>query len=237
MNANEQRHLPPSPAWTLERVLAELLHPDPATVSLVDKGNGTRLPYVGHAEITRLLCTVDPTWTWAPLEVRDGRPVTTRHRGTIPRRDREPIEVEMVTLWGQLTILGTTRLAVGSVEAHKPDLDKELVGDLLRNGAMRFGIGLGLWLKEDPAPATPGHGAPAQMSPDAIGRPQTGVAPRGHNMATEKQERAIYAISKALGILPPPRGAMTFDEASARIETLKALQEGGGPAGNQEEPF
>jgi hypothetical protein len=50
-------------------------------------------------------------------------------------------------MWGYLTLLGVTRIAVGSVEAHKADLDKELVSDFLRNAAMRFGIALALWTK------------------------------------------------------------------------------------------
>jgi hypothetical protein len=35
------------------------------------------------------------------------------------------------------------------VRSDKPDLDKELVGDFLRNAAMRFGICLALWSKQD----------------------------------------------------------------------------------------
>ena len=40
-------------------------------------------------------------------------------------------------------------LGVGSVRADKQELDKELVGDFLRNAAMRFGIALSLWSKQD----------------------------------------------------------------------------------------
>jgi hypothetical protein len=39
--------------------------------------------------------------------------------------------------------------SVGSVRADKQDLDKELVGDFLRNASMRFGIALSLWSKQD----------------------------------------------------------------------------------------
>jgi hypothetical protein len=41
------------------------------------------------------------------------------------------------------------RLGVGSVRADKQELDKELVGDFLRNAAMRFGICLSLWTKQE----------------------------------------------------------------------------------------
>ena len=52
-------------------------------------------------------------------------------------------------MWGRLTIHGVTRVAVGSCEVIKPDLDKELVSDFLRNAAMRFGICLSLWTKQE----------------------------------------------------------------------------------------
>jgi hypothetical protein len=52
-------------------------------------------------------------------------------------------------MWGTLTLLGKSMLGVGSVRADKQDLDKELVGDFLRNAAMRFGIALSLWSKQD----------------------------------------------------------------------------------------
>jgi hypothetical protein len=52
-------------------------------------------------------------------------------------------------MWGELTILGQARLGVGSVRADKQELDKELVGDFLRNAAMRFGICLSLWTKQE----------------------------------------------------------------------------------------
>jgi hypothetical protein len=35
------------------------------------------------------------------------------------------------------------------VRADKQDLDKELIGDFLRNASMRFGIALSLWSKQD----------------------------------------------------------------------------------------
>jgi hypothetical protein len=52
-------------------------------------------------------------------------------------------------MWATLTLLGKSLLGVGSVRSDKPDMDKELVGDFLRNAAMRFGISLSLWSKQD----------------------------------------------------------------------------------------
>lgn len=67
--------------------------------------------------------------------------------------------------------------------------------------------------------------------PDAPQGRQTGETARPRGMATDKQERALYAISKALGVLPPAKGTLTFEEASNRIEELKAAQ----LAGNDQE--
>ena len=38
-------------------------------------------------------------------------------------------------------------MAVGTCEARKADPEKELIGDLLRNAGLRFGIGTKLWSK------------------------------------------------------------------------------------------
>jgi hypothetical protein len=68
----------------------------------------------------------------------------------------------MATMWFELTLLGTSRLAIGTAKANAFDLDKQLYGDALRNGAMRFGISLNLWTKNEweeldhnPAPSKP----------------------------------------------------------------------------------
>lgn len=100
------------------------------------------IDYVGHAEATRILIEVDPLWSWEPAAwTADGRPATT----LIPRPNRSSI----AEMWGRLTVLGKTLPCVGTADASKDDVGKELIGDLLRNGAMRFGIGLQLWSKAD----------------------------------------------------------------------------------------
>lgn len=88
------------------------------------------LDYVGHAEITDRLLTVDSEWTWEPLSVgADGLPQM-GHGG----------------LWIRLTVAGVTRLGFGSADGKSgPDAVKEMIGDALRNAAMRFGVGLDLW--------------------------------------------------------------------------------------------
>ena len=40
-------------------------------------------------------------------------------------------------------------MGFGTVEVRKNEKEKELIGDAIRNAAMRFGVALGLWVKED----------------------------------------------------------------------------------------
>lgn len=196
--------------------LIDYYTPDPQIVSQLDK-NGVSLSYVGHAEITRMLIEIDPEWTWEPAAWIDGRPATHLQAGLIKRRDGTVTEVPMVTLWGRLTLLGVTRTAVGSVEAHKPDLDKELVSDFLRNAAMRFGLCLSLWAKG--GPPTPVH----QTRPAASQQTRpSGWAP------TDKQRNLVRALGYA-GPVPTTRD--DFDRLVESLKSAKAAQL------NPEEPF
>jgi hypothetical protein len=119
----------------LFKVLHDYAVPDPKIVGKLPKG-GIQLDFVGHADITRILIEIDPCWRWVPIGWDEGRPVI-------------HVENGMATMWGELTLLGQARLGVGSCRADKPDLDKELVSDFLRNAAMRFGIALSLWTKQE----------------------------------------------------------------------------------------
>jgi hypothetical protein len=119
----------------LEEILGAYGVPDPKIVGKLPKA-GTSLDFVGHADITRILLEIDPTWRWVPIAWDNGRPSI-------------HVENGIATMWGELTILGQARLGVGSVRADKQELDKELIGDFLRNAAMRFGICLSLWTKQE----------------------------------------------------------------------------------------
>jgi len=119
----------------LFKVLHDYAVPDPKIVGKLPKG-GAQLDFVGHADITRILIEVDPCWRWLPIGWEDGRP-------------KIHVENGIATMWGELTLLGQARLGVGSCRADKQDLDKELVSDFLRNAAMRFGIALSLWTKQE----------------------------------------------------------------------------------------
>lgn len=119
-------------------------HFNPPAELVFKKGNAD---YVGHADITRILTDIDPLWTWEPAAMGPDGPVIVERHGRL-------------CLWGWMTVLGKRLPCVGTVETrtiekrlNSPqgpvEVDKELIGDLIRNGAMRFGIALGLWSKAD----------------------------------------------------------------------------------------
>lgn len=90
---------------------------------------GMSLDYVGHAAVTDRLLAVDPLWSWEPFATtEDG----------LPALDRSG------NLWIRLTICGVTRIGVGDGKNAK-----EVIGDGIRNAAMRFGVALDLWSKEE----------------------------------------------------------------------------------------
>jgi len=128
------------------------------------------IDYVGHAEITRILCEIDPSWYWLPFgNAPDGTPA-------IVYSGKE------ASMWGTLHLLGQGRIGVGTCEKGKHDEAKELIGDFLRNAAMRFGIGLRLWSKnewEATVDETPAATSPPQdriaTSRTADGVVETGV--------------------------------------------------------------
>jgi hypothetical protein len=218
----------------LEEVFAHYGNPDPSIVKAISK-NGVELSYVGHGEITKALSEIDPEWTWEPVLGADGLPAIRIQKGQIPRRDRDPILVDMATMWGRLTLNGVTRWAVGSVEAHKPDLDKELVSDLLRNAGMRFGIALGLWIG-DSTPPTRTAGT-MRTTTDAG---SDVVTTRPANAPSEKQLWLVGKLFKEQGKLPPHNlGSMDKFEVSRLIEQLKAGDEVPPPTDTDapEEPF
>lgn len=151
------------------------------------------LDYVGHADVTRRLIETDPEWSWEPVE-RDVDPqilaaaIATGNPDMVKAvLDAAPPKFEVdehgnpVGLWIYLTVLGVTRRGYGSCPSSQSDAAKVLIGDALRNAAMRFGVALDLWAKGDRADpaaenavAAPGRRAhqPRQQS-----RPQQRQAP------------------------------------------------------------
>ena len=96
------------------------------------------LDYVGHGAVTDRLLEVDPSWSWEPLAF---------DAGGMPSFVYGNDNKSPVAFWIKLTVLDVTRLGVGTCEQGQFDAEKVLIGDALRNAAMRFGVALDLWIK------------------------------------------------------------------------------------------
>lgn len=108
---------------------AALRKPFPkSAIGQLPKG-GVMLDYVGHAATTDRLLAVDSEWTWEPLGLDEHG---------LPAIDAAG------NLWIRLTVCGVTRIGCGDGKSMK-----ERIGDAIRNAAMRFGVALDLWAKED----------------------------------------------------------------------------------------
>lgn len=114
------------------------------------------LDYVGHAALTDRLLDSDPKWNWEPLAfTQTGMPATDENGG----------------MWIRLTVCGVTRYGYGHPDGKKGgDAIKELIGDALRNAAMRFGAALDLWhkgdlhgLDDEPTPPFNAHAATGRI--------------------------------------------------------------------------
>ena len=93
--------------------------------------NAVHLDYVGHAALTDRLLDCDPEWNWEP--------------STLPGLPNPGHG-----MWITLTVCGVSRLGYGAADGKQGgDAIKEVIGDALRNAAMRFGAALDLWHKGD----------------------------------------------------------------------------------------
>lgn len=112
------------------------------------------LDYVGHAALTDRLLDTDLEWSWEPMSYgQDGLPALDKVGG----------------LWIKLTVCGVTRPGYGSADGKSGgDAMKEIIGDALRNAAMRFGAALDLWHKGDlhADEADQGQSQTGAVSPD-----------------------------------------------------------------------
>ena len=161
----------------LEEILGAYGVPDPKIVGKLPKG-GQSLSFVGHADITKMLIEVDSEWTWEPVAFDvNGLPAYRVENG-------------MAHMAGWLTVQGVRRLGIGSVMHNKPDLLKELVSDFIRNSAMRFGICLSLWTKQEWDDHSPVVATPA---PKVAKAEPVGDAP----LSQEQIEQFIAACEKA----------------------------------------
>ncbi|KMS59151.1 hypothetical protein V474_07915 [Novosphingobium barchaimii LL02] len=93
--------------------------------------DAVHLDYVGHAALTDRLLDCDPQWNWEPV-ILPGLP----NPGN--------------GMWIRLTVCGVSRIGFGDAGTKQGgDAIKEVIGDAMRNAAMRFGAALDLWHKGD----------------------------------------------------------------------------------------
>lgn len=145
------------------------------------------LDYMGHADVTEALLAADPLWNWEPMAVReDGSP------RLVLNADHWPIG-----LWIRLTVLGVTRIGYGSCEGGKDDAVKELIGDAIRNAALRFGIAVTLWSKAEGG---------------------TYVAPPPPSDEERERADADAAHAAAEDTQDPPRSEPPAEDAPARTD-------------------
>lgn len=185
------------------------------------------LDYVGHADVTDRLLQVDPEWTWEPLAfTAEGLPAFGNGG-----------------LWIRLTVAGTTRLGFGDAPGKAGgDAVKEVIGDAIRNAALRFGVGLDLWRKERPVEeseekpasrprsrrATASEAASRDSSRDDqlpqepnqrkalfAGLGQLGLA------GDDKRDERLRIISAIVKREVTSTSDLTYNEAAAVIEAVK----------------
>lgn len=121
------------------------------------------LDYVGHAALTHRLLDADPFWSWEPLAYTETG---------LPRFD------ETGGLWIKLKVCGHSRIGYGHAASKSwSDIgsrEKEVIGDALRNAAMRFGAALDLWHKGDLTLDDDDNVASPPVKKD-LGKPMSGV--------------------------------------------------------------
>jgi hypothetical protein len=194
-----------------------------SSVGQLPKG-GVLLDYVGHAVTTDRLLTVDPEWTWEPMAVDE---------------HGNPFPDAAGNLWIRLTVCGVTRIGVGDGNTMKIR-----IGDAIRNAAMRFGVALDLWTKEELEGEPGEHREPEKKATRVKATPPDDpwldTPPRdpGERKATQKQHGMMGALMKELGITTrdgallyvsdvighpvESRNDLTVDEAGKVIDALTA---------------
>lgn len=168
------------------------------------------LAYVGHAAATNRLLDADLEWNWRPIATdSDGLPLFDKDGG----------------LWIGLTICGVTRMGYGNADQKEPraasagDRVKEVIGDAIRNAAMRFGVALELWHKG--GSLGPQDGRPPRDDDDGGGGEGGGdQGGQGAQRATPQRRSAAKPASGK----PPASGNISPNQVKFLEQKLKALK-------------
>ena len=177
------------------------------------------LDYVGHAALTDRLLDADPEWNWAPVATTDkGVPALDENGG----------------MWIRLTVCGVTRLGYGHPDGKRGgDAIKEVIGDALRNAAMRFGAALDLWHKGDLHADDPAEPPTAETNevPLAAARPPFNAAAARDRIKCKIEAvqtlddlgevwRAENPVIKEVGAVSKPMMAELVAAKNARRDAL-----------------
>lgn len=188
----------------------------PEAIGKLPRG-GTQLDYVGHADVTSRLLEADPTWNWEPLASDENG---------LPRFDLDD-KGRPVGLWIKLTAGGVTRMGYGSCPSNQNDAVKVLIGDALRNAAMRFGVALDLWAKGDRADPT------AENPSGSAGHARRGRSADPFEDATPARPRqrpqavrptAAEQVAPATGDGEPDKDAQVFADEAYEARTVKDVE-------------
>jgi hypothetical protein len=187
--------------------------------------------YVGHADTTTRLNEVDPAWSWEPAyrdvdrevlmaAIASGNPEIVK----LVIENSPPKYDQFRGMWMKLVVHDDQgdaheRLCYGDAGTKSgPNAVKELIGDGIRNGAMRFGVATGLWSKSERAAAREGTAnanGSRQIKPAAQeGRVEPGGTtaepdtPAGTAVAT-----ALAKLARTIALKPDS----TVDELQAQV--------------------
>ncbi|MGH9088811.1 MAG: hypothetical protein ACRDYZ_12010 [Acidimicrobiales bacterium] len=193
---------------------AELRKPFPkSAIGKLPKG-GVMLDYCGHAATTDRLLAVDPAWTWEPMAVDEfGVPKSVGGN-----------------LWIRLTVCGVTRIGVGDGSSAK-----EAIGDAIRNAAMRFGVALDLWSKEEleqshgPAVAAPvwtPEGAKVEVAVPITDKTRKALFALMGNVGISADDDQRAFLADTLGRPVPTRADLTEAEGLKAGKRLRRIEQG-----------
>lgn len=177
----------------------------PGQIGKLPRG-GRSLDYVGHAAVTDRLNRIDPGWNYEIVERVEVEHPDGRH---------------LIAIIGAITIGGKTMIEAGDVDRpgrYGEEL-KLAIGDFIRRGAMRFGVALDLWSKEDLAQESQTKSKSSQRrrtqeyNPDvADGGETPEVSPTDDSPPSDNHQ--------------PPPGAMVFTKGdAAKFPRLAGLSE------------
>lgn len=194
--------------------LARLREPFPSKVIGRLPRGGVQLAYVGHAAVTDRLLSIDPFWAIDFCAFDEKRN---------PALDADG------QLHILLTVCGVTRAGVGDGSP----VWKILVGDALRNAAMRFGVALDLWTRDELESVVIANapswqtGSMAQDAGQGVTDATLAALQEYMDALEFDSGRTRNAVAWAANGRVGELGEMTEAEAGRMLEALKGMANGG----------